>query len=214
MDLDLLHIASLVAVFAAAVSGVLAAAERRLDVFGFAVVGAATALGGGTIRSMIVGQLPPWVEDWVFLAVAVVASWVTVAVVRAIRVPFDDLVHWVGWADACALALFCITGAAVGIELGYRGVVPVVLGLITGVGGGVVRDVLVGRVPFIIRSEIYATAAILGSTIYVGLLFVGVPGVVAGFAGGLSAMVLRIAAIERGWSLPAFSAVGRSERSD
>lgn len=207
MDVDVLHIASLVAVAAVGVSGVLAAAERRLDLFGFAVVGAATALGGGTIRSMIVNQLPPWMDDWVFLAVAVWASWATVLVLRIAQPSTRSFVRWIDYADACGLALFCITGTAVGVELGYRGVVAVVLGLVTAVGGGVVRDLLVGRVPFIMRSEIYATAAILGASLYVGLLYVNVSPVVAGVVGGLVAFVLRVAAIQRGWSLPAFAAL-------
>jgi uncharacterized membrane protein YeiH len=213
VDIDLLHVASLVAVAAVGVSGVLAAAERRLDLFGFAVVGAASALGGGTIRSVMVNQLPPWIDDWVYLTVAVMASWTTVAYLRLLRPRSTNFVRWVDYADACGLALFCITGASVGVELGYWGVIAVVLGLVTAVGGGVIRDLLVGRVPFIMRSEIYATAAILGASVYVGLLYIDAPPVVAGFAGGGLAFALRIAAIERGWSLPAFAVLGKADNS-
>lgn len=207
MDLDVLHVASLVGVAVFGVSGVLAAAERRLDLFGFALVGAATALGGGTIRSMMVLQRPPWMEDWVYLTVAVAASWATLVVLRFVRPSEGGFLRWVDYADGAGLALFCVTGAAVGVELGYRGVVAVVLGVVTAVGGGVVRDVLVGRVPFIMRSQIYATAAVVGATLYVGLLFLGAPALVAGVAGGVVAFVLRVAAIQRNWSLPAFSAL-------
>jgi uncharacterized membrane protein YeiH len=102
----------------------------------------------------------------------------------------------------------------VGVELGYRGVVAVVLGVVTAVGGGVVRDVLVGRVPFIMRSQIYATAAVVGATLYVGLLFLGAPALVAGVTGGVLAFALRVTAIQRNWSLPAFSAFTGTHTSD
>jgi uncharacterized membrane protein YeiH len=207
VHVDALHVASLVGTFVFGVSGVLAAADRRLDVFGFALVGMATALGGGTIRSMIVDQRPPWMEDWVFLTVALVGSWATLIALRLLRPHRDRFVAGVGYADAAGLALFCITGTAVGVDLGYRGVVAVVLGVITAVGGGVIRDLLVGRVPFIMQSQIYATAAILGATIYVVLVNLDVDGVVAGVIGGVMAFVLRVVAMRRSWSLPAFGAL-------
>lgn len=209
MHLDALHLASLLGTVVFGISGVLAAADRRLDLFGFALVGGVTALGGGTIRSMIVDQRPPWMEDWVFLTAALVGSWGTILALRLLRPARQKFVAGVDYADAAGLALFCITGTAVGVDLGYRGVVAVVLGVITAVGGGVIRDLLVGRVPFIMRSEIYATAAILGATTFVSLVALGLDEVVAGVTGGLAAFTLRVVAIRRDWSLPAFGVLSR-----
>lgn len=213
MDVSALQVAALLGVVAFGASGVLAVADRRLDLFGFAVVGVITALGGGTIRSVIVDQNPPWMDDWIYLTMALVGSWATVAVVRLLSVPAERFAPWVAYADAAGLGLFTVTGTAVGIDLGYRGVVAVVLGVITAVGGGMLRDLLVGRIPFVLQSDIYATAVAAGSTLYVVLYNLGVTGLVAGFAAGLTTFGLRMAAIRYSWSLPAFSVLDRSPRS-
>jgi uncharacterized membrane protein YeiH len=212
MDFSALQLAALAGVVAFGASGVLAVADRRLDLFGFAVVGVMTALGGGTIRSAILGVYPPWMDNWVYLTMALVGSWATVAVVKLLAVAPARLVPWVSYADAAGLGLFTVTGTAIGLDLGYRGVVAITLGVITATGGGMLRDVLVGRIPFVLNSEIYATAVVAGGTVYVVLFNLGVNEVVAGAIAGVGTFVLRMAAIHYSWSLPVFSIIERSPK--
>lgn len=202
----MLEFAVLLGTVVFAISGVIAVATRRLDWFGAVTVGVVTAIGGGTIRGMLLGEFPVfWIADLEYLAVATAAALASIPIVKALRKgPVDRFDRGLQLADAAGLALFAITGASITLDLGFNGAVAVVCGIVTGVGGGVIRDLLAGRQPLIMREEIYATAALAGATLYVLLeVVVGLPGGVAGIIGVALVLSLRIAGIRREWQLPA-----------
>jgi len=191
-----------------AISGVVAVAARPLDWFGAVVVGVVTALGGGTIRGLILGVTPVfWIDDQVFLITAVGGAVVAVAVVHAVgHASARRLEESLALIDAAGLALFAVVGAAIAIDLGFGAVTAVVAGLLTGVGGGVIRDVLSGRTPLVLSGEIYATAALLGAVVFVGLYeLTPVSEPLAGVIGGTAIFGLRVLAIRRSWSLPSLT---------
>lgn len=188
-----------------AVSGVIAVAERPLDWFGGIVVGVVTALGGGTIRGLILGVTPVfWIEDQTFLLAAVIGAVAAIPLARVLSDSsaraYDETLQL---SDAAGLALFSIVGANIALDLGFDGTIAVLAGLITGVGGGVMRDVLAGRTPLVMSGEIYATAALLGSVVFVGLdELTPVSEPVSAVIGGLVILGLRVLGIRRQWSLP------------
>ena len=149
-----------------AMAGVLAAAQRRLDLFGVIVVGTVTAIGGGTLRDLLLGRLPVfWVQDNLYIWITVSTSVVVFALARKIRFPHMALQV----ADAIGLAVFTVIGAKVAITLGHPPLIAVVTGVMTGVFGGIVRDVLTAVKPMIFEKEIYATAVMVGAFVYVNL---------------------------------------------
>lgn len=190
-----------VAVFAA--SGTLAAGRRRLDLLGVLVIAAVTAIGGGTIRDVLLGTGGVfWLDDPIYLYVIVAAALVTMAWARSHRPPDNTLAI----ADALGLGFFAIGGAQVAEAAGHTGIVVVLMGTMTGSAGGVVRDVLTNQVPMILRrGELYATAAIVGTGLYLALQAVGVPMVAAGVAGTVTIVAIRFAAVLWGWQLPTFA---------
>jgi uncharacterized membrane protein YeiH len=153
------------AVAVCAISGVLAGSGKRVDLFGVIVLGLVTALGGGTVRDVVLGNQVFWLADSNYIINGVSTSAVTFFVVRYWTVPRVGLAI----ADAFGLALFTILGASIGLNAGVGATNSVVLGVITGVAGGILRDVLVGEIPLVLRAGIYlyATAAVIGATGYV-----------------------------------------------
>jgi uncharacterized membrane protein YeiH len=152
-----------------AISGVLAARGKKVDLFGVLVLALVTAFGGGTVRDVLVGDLPVvWIRDPGFLLNAATVAVVTFFVRRVRELPRSVLLV----ADAFALALFTIVGARKGLALNFAPPVAVLLGLVTGVAGGILRDVLTGEVPLVFQPQIYlyATAALTGATAFVLLL--------------------------------------------
>jgi uncharacterized membrane protein YeiH len=188
-----------------AVSGVFAVAGRGLDWFGGIVVGIVTAVGGGTIRDLVLGSSPVfWVQDDTYLLLAVAGALVGIVLVRAVgdgsSRRFDQGLQL---ADAAGLALFSVVGANVALELDHAGPVAVVTGVLTGVGGGVVRDLLAGRTPLVMRAEIYATAALAGVVVFVCLdKLTAASEPIAAAVGMVIILGLRGLGISRAWSLP------------
>jgi uncharacterized membrane protein YeiH len=188
-----------------AISGVIAVAARPLDWFGAIVVGVVTALGGGTMRGLILGVTPVfWIEDHLFLITATAGALIAVPVVHAIgHASAKRLEESLKLVDAAGLALFAIVGSAIAIDLGFGAATAVVSGLVTGVGGGVIRDILAGRTPLIMRGEIYATTALFGAVVFVVLFdLTPVSEPLAGVVGGVAIFALRVLAIRGDWSLP------------
>ena len=189
-----------VAVFA--ISGALAAGRKSLDLLGVVVVATATAVGGGTLRDLLLDRHPIfWIDDPAYLGVIVGASLLTVAWSRARRPPGSALLL----ADALGLALFTISGAQIAEAAGAPAALVVVMGALTGTAGGAVRDVLTAEIPLILRRDVYATAAIVGACVYLALEAMGVGRSIAGVVGMLAVAALRLAAIYRGLHLPVFS---------
>ena len=150
-----------VAVFA--ISGSLAAGRKRMDVFGVIVLGLVTALGGGTLRDMLLDSGPVfWVNDPGYILVAGGTSILTFIAVRILSVPGRGLLIF----DAFGLAVFTVVGTAKALNVTDSLSVAVIMGIMTGVAGGMFRDVLSAEVPLVLRKEIYATAALCGSLVY------------------------------------------------
>ncbi len=186
-----------VAVFAA--SGTLAGVAARLDLFGVLVLASITAVGGGTIRDLLLGRHPIfWIRDPRPLLAVIGATAATLVWIRFLPVPTDALLV----ADAFGLALFAVSGAQVAEKAGCRALVVVLMGTLTGAGGGVVRDLLSAKVPLILRQDIYASAAIAGVALYLILRTARVS-TAAAFAGGfVTVAAIRLAAIAFDLRLP------------
>lgn len=186
-----------------AFSGVLVAGRLRMDGFGVMVLAAVTAIGGGTIRDMILGATPVfWVRDtlyiWVILLTALLGMWL-------VRVPKRLPWYVLPVADAFGLALFTVIGAQKALHFGASGLIAVLMGTMTGVAGGMIRDVLAREIPMVLQKEIYATACILGGIVYTVALECNVERVLAMFVSMAVVFGLRVAAIYWHLSLPTFS---------
>jgi uncharacterized membrane protein YeiH len=209
-----MEVAQIVGTVVFALSGVLAVAGRRLDWFGGIVVGVVTAVGGGTMRGLILGVTPVfWIADDIYLYAAILGAVIGIPVARALqRRPARQLEEGIRIVDAIGLALFAIVGADIALELGFDPTVAVVSAVLTGAGGGVIRDVIAGRVPLILQGEIYATAAIAGATVFVVLEeLTAIPEPVAGTIGGVVIFGLRVVGMVRDWRLPVLAAADRGE---
>jgi uncharacterized membrane protein YeiH len=188
-----------VAVFAA--SGVLAARDRDLDLLGVIVVAAITAIGGGTLRDLLLDRHPIfWITDAWYLVVIIASALLTVAYARVRPLPAAAILV----ADALGLALFALSGAQLAEAAQCPPLIVVLMGTMTGVTGGILRDVITARVPLILRREIYATAAIAGVTVYLALQALGVPRPPAFGTGMVVVVALRLLAIRWGLHLPVF----------
>ena len=188
-----------VAVFA--ISGALAAGRKSLDLIGVVVIATATAIGGGTLRDLLIDRHPVfWVDQPVYLWIILAAALVTVAYTRRFRPPERSLAY----ADAAGLALFAISGAQIAEQRGLPAGTVVLMGTMTGVTGSALRDVITGQIPLILRREIYATAAVVGIALYLVLRTLDVPGPFAVGAGILTVAALRLFAIRWDMHLPVF----------
>ena len=189
--------------FVAAITGVLAARGKGVDLFGVLVLALATAFGGGTTRDLLVGDLPVvWLRSPWYLVNATSVAVLTFVVCRFRALPERALLV----ADAFALALFTMIGAQKGQLMHFSAPVVVLLGVVTGVAGGILRDMLLGTVPMVFRPEIrlYATAALCGAIVFVVLNVCGVVGPLAVTIGALVVLLLRLAGIRWQISLPIF----------
>lgn len=197
----LFYILDLTGVAVFALSGVLAARDRSLDILGVIVVAAITAIGGGTLRDLLLDRHPIfWITDITYLLVIIGTALLTIAYVRIRPPPGVSLLV----ADAFGLALFALLGAQYAEAAQSPALIVVLMGTMTGVTGGVLRDVITARVPLILQREIYATAAIAGVTAYLVMQALGVPQPVA-FAGGMIVVVvLRLISIRWNLHLPTF----------
>lgn len=154
----------LLGTFVFALSGAVAAREKQLDIFGVFTIAFSVACGGGIIRDLCIGAIPPaGITNWLYLLMVLAASVITIAFFRWVNV----MNHPVLLFDALGLSVFAVAGARKAIVFGHNYEVAVLLGIVTAVGGGVIRDVLLNRIPVILKREIYASAAMVGAIIVV-----------------------------------------------
>jgi len=186
-----------------AVSGALAAGRKSLDVLGVVVIALVTATGGGTVRDVLLDRHPVfWIDDPAYVAVIIGAALATIPYTRWVQPPLQSLAI----ADAIGLAFFSIAGAQVAESKAHSGLIVVMMATITGSFGGVLRDVLCNDIPLILRKgNIYATAVIVGATIYVLSLRFGLPRTSATLLGMAMIAGLRLGAIAWNWSLPVYT---------
>jgi uncharacterized membrane protein YeiH len=196
----LLLIVDLLGTFLFGLEGATAATHGNLDLLGLMVLAFATALGGGIIRDVLIGASPPnSIRDWrypatAFLAAAFVFLWHA----SVSHIPNSLMVM----LDAAGLSLFAVAGAQKAIEYGISPLIAILMGGVTGVGGGTICDVLLAHVPVVLRSDVYATAALLGAAIVVLGLKLKLRPVLAMTIGAIACFVLRMVAVWQHWNLP------------
>ncbi len=184
-----------------ALSGALVASRKQMDIVGFALLGCVTGIGGGTLRDVVLGSTPVfWVQKPAYLLTCIAVSCAAFFVAHLIQSRMKYLL----WSDAIGLALFSVTGAEIAQAHSDSSVIAIAMGVATATMGGVIRDILGGEVPVILRREIYVTAALLGATVFVAGQQVGLAKDVALVAGFVAAFALRAAAIRFDLSLPVF----------
>jgi uncharacterized membrane protein YeiH len=196
----LLLILDLTGTFAFALNGALTAIRlAKLDVVGVLTLGIVTAIGGGILRDVVIGATPPpGFADWRYLAVAGAGALIAFLFgykMSRLSVPINIL-------DAAGLSLFAVTGASKALALGLGPVPAALLGVTTAVGGGTIRDVMIRRIPVIMRRELYAIPALLAATITVVCWQLGIYGAVSAAVAAAACWLLRTVAVVRGWNAP------------
>lgn len=187
--------------FAFAISGAVAAKQRRLDLFGIVAIAFIVACGGGIIRDLCIGAIPPTgLTDWRYLVVSLIAAVAIIFLDKWV----EKLNHPVLLFDAIGLAFFAVAGARKALDYGHNSEVAVLLGMVTAVGGGVLRDVLLNRVPVVLEKEIYASAALLGSLMVVLGTRLGWTEDWVSMVAILACFFLRFLALRNHWNLPVF----------
>ncbi|MDZ7691987.1 MAG: trimeric intracellular cation channel family protein [Balneolaceae bacterium] len=197
-----LALAEVLGTFAFAVSGATAAIQNRYDLFGILVLAFVTAIGGGTIRDLLVGNLP---VSWLSNSVAIWSVFAGFLLTVTLRSRIRKVQSWIFFFDAVGLGLFTVMGVQVGLQAEMDVGIAITLGTITGCFGGVVRDILSGSRPLIFRKEIYATASIIGGLIYTALLIQFDDGIVIQAIAIISTISIRFIAYHYQLGLPQFS---------
>lgn len=201
-DHHLFAFLDLAGTFAFAISGAVAAKDRHLDGFGIVAVAFTVACGGGVLRDLCLGAVPPaGLTDWRYLAVAVSAAIMTMAASALVA----RLAHPVVLFDSLGLGLFAVTGAQKAMALGHNAEVALLLGMVTAVGGGVARDVLLNRVPIVLKREIYASAALVAAGIEVAGERLGWSSSWRTWVALAACFTLRYLSLHYRWNLPRFS---------
>ena len=196
----LIFAADLAGTFIFAAEGAVAAIAGELDVFGVMVLSFATALGGGVVRDLLIGASPPAaLRDWRYPAIAFGAGALTFvqhALMGHVETPVVVVL------DAAGLSLFAVAGTEKALAFKIHPAIAPLLGTITGVGGGVIRDILLAEIPAVLRVDIYATAALFGSAIMVVLQHLGMRPRWAALIGGAACFALRLVSVWQSWQLP------------
>ncbi|UVE16055.1 trimeric intracellular cation channel family protein [Pseudomonas sp. LS44] len=205
---QLFYLSDLFGVVVFAITGALMAGRKSMDLFGVLVIAIVTALGGGTLRDVILNNYPvSWIRNDTYILIASLAAIGTVLWVRLTRP-----IHETGLliADAFGLAVFTVIGTEVALQHGTPISTAVIMGVMTGVAGGVMRDVLCNEIPMIFQKEIYATACIAGSLMFILLQQIGIAHWMATGLAMLTVLLIRLAAIYWHLSLPRFHLLDRS----
>ena len=197
----ILYLLDLIGVVVFAVSGALVAGRKSLDLLGVIVIAVVTAIGGGTIRDVLLDRSPIfWIDNTTYLLVIITAALFTTIYTRYRKPPLKALLI----ADAFGLALFTVSGTQIAEQAGLPWLSVILMGAITGSAGGLIRDVLCAEVPLILRRDVYATAAIAGGGTYVLLQSLGLDPLLATLIGMAMVVILRFSAIIWGLQLPVF----------
>lgn len=197
----MLAFAFYVAITAEAMTAALAAGRRNIDWFGVCLIASVTALGGGTMRDVILDHYPLyWVKNPYVLLLVCAAALLTIPLARVV-----DRLKWPFLLlDALGLVVFTIVGCNIGIESGVHPIIVIVAGMVTGIAGGILRDVLCNDIPLVFRGELYATVSIVTGVIYYVGLSAGAPSDLMVLSAGVIGFALRVAAIAFKWEMPKF----------
>ncbi len=199
----LLVVFDLAGTFVFALSGATKAVQHRLDFFGILVLCFAAGNSGGIARDVMIGAIPPAaISEWGYIAVSILAGVITFFWYPLINRLSSPVLLF----DAAGLALFAVAGAGKALAFHAGPVAAILLGTLTGIGGGIVRDVLVREIPTVLRTDIYALAALIGATVLVGTRMLHLPSAVASILGAALCFGIRLGAMHYRWRLPAASA--------
>ena len=203
----LLLVLDLVGTFVFALSGATAGVKRRLDLFGVLVLSFAAGNAGGITRDLLIGAVPPAaISDWRYLAVSLLAGIITFYWFSAI----DRLRSPVLVFDGAGLALFAVSGTQKALAFGLNPLMAALLGMLTGIGGGMTRDVLLAEIPTVLRADLYAVAALAGAAVVVIGAALQFSSTAVTIAGAALSFGLRLMAIHYGWHLPIARRPGQS----
>jgi len=183
-----------------AITGLLAARRKHLDLFGAIVIAMVTAIGGGTLRDLIIGEPVFWTQNDIYIYIVVCTTLAFFFLARFRRLPVKLLL----FLDALGLAVFTVIGTQKAMELGFSDPIAIMTGVMTGVVGGMIRDVLVDEIPLVLRKEIYATASFIGASVLLLLLHNDVSQELAIFVSILITIIMRVSAIVYKIELPIF----------
>ena len=199
----MLHLLDLLGVAVFAVTGAIAAGQKKMDIFGVVVVATVTALGGGTVRDLVIGTSPVfWVSDPAYVVISILAGLGTFIYVYFGEPPLRVLLI----ADAFGLAIFTVIGCQKSSQFHDSVLIIMVMGVMTGVTGGIIRDLLCGQIPLILRREIYATASLTGGTIFVILRQLRIDDWIVTVASIAAVLALRLSSLRWHLSLPVYRA--------
>jgi uncharacterized membrane protein YeiH len=203
----LLVVFDLAGTFVFALSGATKAVQHRLDFFGVLVLCFAAGNSGGIARDVMIGAIPPAaISEWGYIAASILAGVITFLWYPLISRLSSPVLLF----DAAGLALFVVAGTDKAIAFHAGPVAAILFGTLTGIGGGIVRDVLVREVPTVLRTDIYALAALIGATVLVGARALHLPSAVASILGAVLCLGIRLGAMHYGWRLPAANPQGPS----
>lgn len=208
---DLLLALDLAGTFVFAISGAMLGVKRKLDIFGVLVLSFAVATAGGIARDLLIGSVPPAaMSDWRYLAVAMAAG----LMIFFCYSPISRLRTAISVFDAAGLAFFAVAGAQKALAFGLNPVMAALLGMLTGIGGGIMRDLLVARTPAVLVGDLYAVAALAGAALVVIGHLLGWPVVPTAIAAAVVCFGLRLVAIRRGWRLPVARSTASQDDGD
>lgn len=197
--MNLIYLLDLCAVAVCAITATLEARRRELDLFGVVVIAVISGIGGGTVRDILLGRLPVyWIHDPVYVVTGTVAGMLTFFLGRRVRLPKNFFLI----PDAVGLALFTVIGTSVALQLDAPWLIAALMGVITGVFGGVIRDIMCAEVPLIFRTDIYATASLAGALLLIALDHIGMGHTPAIMLAMVCIVAIRLAAIRWHIHLP------------
>lgn len=197
--MDFLTIIDILGTISFAISGVLTAMQKRMDVFGILIIASVTAVGGGTLRDLLIGKMPvTWMMDMTFVYVIMGASLFAIVFREQLRYFRKSLFLF----DTIGIALYTTAGVQIGLAADLHPIVCVLLGTMSACFGGVLRDILCNEIPIIFRKEIYATACIFGGIAYLILHKLGMEQMITTIVSGIVVVIVRIPAVIFKWRLP------------
>lgn len=197
--IDVIYILDLFGTFAFAISGALAGIRKQMDIYGVVVLGCVTAVGGGTLRDMLLGRIPPFIfNDYTYISVAICAALLVFFFHHTVAKIFNLLLVM----DAFGLAVFTLIGISIGLEhqIGYPG--AVLMGIMTGTVGGMIRDILQREIPLVLQRTVYASACLAGGILYSFLSILHVDETINILVSATLIFGIRLLAITRKWNLP------------
>lgn len=198
MEVKFITIIDFIGTFAFAISGIRLASAKRFDWFGAYVVGVVTAVGGGTLRDMMLGITPFWMLDGFYLIVSAFAL-LFALIFRKFLVHMNNTIFWF---DAIGLGLFTVVGIEKSLSFEFPMWVAIIMGTLTGAAGGILRDTLINEVPLVFRSDLYAIACVFGGVVYWCCMKIGVAAIPTQIISAMSVIVLRVIAAHYHIALP------------